>query len=254
MEPSFQSIHRFTEHNILQFPKNELNRIEFLIQFKQSITPKSVYTFPERIILMDEQELAQAAKQGDLDAFNRLVMIYQDMAFNVAYRLMSDEDAAADAAQDAFISAFRSLRSFRGGSFRAWLMRIVTNKCYDELRRRKRRPSIPLEPLNTEDQEEIESPRWLADDSPTPAENIETLELDRAIQHCLQRLQDDFRSVVIMIDIEGMDYQEAAQIIKKPLGTIKSRLARARVRLQNCLQQFRELLPSQYRLESEESA
>ena len=93
---------------------------------------------------MDEQALVQQALKGELDAFNRLVLAYQDLAFNVAYRMLADEDLAADAVQNAFISAYRNLRSFRGGSFKAWVMRMVTNGCYDELRRQKRRPTTPL--------------------------------------------------------------------------------------------------------------
>jgi len=107
---------------------------------------------------MDEPALINDAKNGDLDAFNRLVLQYQDMLYNTAYRVIGDPVLAADATQDAFISAFRKLKSYRGGSFKAWLLRIVTNACYDELRRQKRRPTTPLEPL-TENGEEMESPR-----------------------------------------------------------------------------------------------
>src|SRR5512143_4025106 len=111
---------------------------------------------------MDETALIQAARQGDLDAFNRLVLAYQDQVYAQAYRMMGEMEAAEDATQEAFISAFRSIQSYRGGSFRAWLLRIVTNASYDELRRRQRRPTTPLEPVDA-DEEEIESPQWLAD-------------------------------------------------------------------------------------------
>jgi RNA polymerase sigma-70 factor, ECF subfamily len=201
--------------------------------------------------MSDESVAIQSAQEGNLDAFNQLVLAYQDMAFNTAYRILSDSDSACDAVQTALISAYRSIKRFRGGSFRAWLMRIVTNACYDELRKRKRRPTIPLEPASHDGEQDLDSVRWLTDKSPTPEQAQEISELDQAIQHCLENLPQDFRIVVVMVDIEGMDYQEAAQIISKPLGTIKSRLARARVRLQSCLQQFWELLPSKYRLEDE---
>ena len=95
---------------------------------------------------MDEPALIKEAQRGDLDSFNTLVLSYQDMLFNTALRIMGDEDAAADATQEAFLSAFRAIKSFRGGSFKAWLLRTVTNACYDELRRQKRRPTTPLEP------------------------------------------------------------------------------------------------------------
>ena len=110
---------------------------------------------------MDENALIQSAQRGDIDAFNRLVLAYQHQVYSLAYRIMGEEAAAADAAQEAFISAYKHLKSFRGGSFKSWLMRIVTNACYDELRRRKRRPTVPLEPVDDND-EELESPGWLA--------------------------------------------------------------------------------------------
>ena len=201
---------------------------------------------------MDETALVGAAQKGDLDAFNRLVLIYQEMAFNLAYRMLSDEDAAADATQVAFLSAYRSLASYRGGSFRAWVMRMVTNACYDELRRRQRRPTTPLEPMDNEDEEEIESPAWLADDDPSPEQVLVQGELEHAIQSCLGDLPDEFRAAVIMVDVEGMDYQEVSVAINKPLGTVKSRVARGRLKLRECLQSFWELLPAQFRLENED--
>ena len=201
---------------------------------------------------MDEAALIRQAQQGDLDAFNRLVLAYQDLAFNVAYRLMSDPAEAQDVTQDAFVSAYRKLDSFRGGSFKAWLLRIVTNAGYDALRKRKRQPVVPLEPLSVDD-EEIESPSWIADPGETPEDAAARAELGIAIQHCLDRLAVDFRTVVVLVDVQGLDYAEAAETVGKPLGTIKSRLARARVRMQDCLQSYGELLPAQYRLEGERS-
>jgi RNA polymerase sigma-70 factor (ECF subfamily) len=199
---------------------------------------------------MDETALIQSAQKGDLDAFNTLILHYQDAVFNTALRILGDEDLAQDAAQEAFISAFRSLATFRGGSFKAWIMRTVTNASYDELRRRKRRPTIPLE-LETSDGGEVDSPKWLADSGMTPAEKAEADELEHAIQHCLDALPPDFRSAVVLADIQGMDYSEAAAASRVPLGTIKSRLARARLRMRECLRGFEELLPASFRLEGE---
>jgi len=197
---------------------------------------------------MDETSLIKDAQRGDLDAFNTLVLHYQDMVFNTALRIMGDEDQAADATQEAFISAFGAIKSFRGGSFKAWLLRTVTNACYDELRRKKRRPSVPLEP-ETEDGETMETPRWLADPAMGPEEEFENEELAYAIQHCLDNLPTDFRMVVVLADIQGLDYKDVSKATRVPLGTIKSRLARARLRLRDCLQSFRELLPTAFRLE-----
>src|SRR5574341_1579371 len=179
---------------------------------------------------MEEVALIQAAKQGDLDAFTRLVLAFQDQVFAQAYRMMGETDAAEDATQEAFISAFHSIQSYRGGSFRAWLLRIVTNASYDELRRRQRRPTTPLEPVDSED-EEIESPHWLADPSESPENQAERMELDQAIQNCLKNLPPEFRAVVVLVDVQGFDYFEAAEVIRKPVGTVKSRLSRARLRL-----------------------
>jgi len=197
---------------------------------------------------MNEPALITDAQNGSLDAFNSLVLHYQDTVFNTALRILGDHDLAADATQDAFISAFKSITSFRGGSFKAWLMRTVTNACYDELRRQKRRPTTPLEP-DTDDGEEMDSPRWLADPSMTPDQKAEADEVEHAIQHCLDNLPLEFKTVVVMADIQGMDYTEVATSIRVPLGTIKSRLARARLRLRECLHGFEELLPASYRLE-----
>jgi RNA polymerase sigma-70 factor, ECF subfamily len=199
---------------------------------------------------MDEAALIQDARQGDLDAFNRLILEYQDLVYGQAYRMMGELEAAEDATQEAFISAFKKLDSYRGGSFKAWLLRIVTNACYDELRRQKRRPTTPLEPLDADD-EEVESPHWLADPGESPEEATERAELSRALQGCLEGLPDEFRAVIVLVDMQGLDYGEASHAIGKPLGTVKSRLARGRLRLRECLQGFWELLPAAFRLVEE---
>ncbi len=200
---------------------------------------------------MDEIALVNSALNGELDAFNRLVLAYQDMAFNVAYRILGDDDLAEDATQIAFVSAYKNLRSFRGGSFKAWVMRMVTNSCYDELRRRQRHPTTPLEPMNEAEGEELDSSEWLASDDPSPETTLEQAEIEHAIEHCLERLSPDFRAVVVLVDIQGMDYDEVAQSVGSPLGTVKSRLARARLHLRDCLRGFEELLPAEFRLDSE---
>jgi len=202
-------------------------------------------------ICMDENSLIEASQQGDLNAFNQLVLNYQAQAFNLALRLLNDEAGAADAAQISFINAYQHIRSFRGGSFRAWLLRIVTNQCYDELRRQKRAPSQSLDVVDPHSEEEIEDPIWLTDDSSLPEEEVMQKELERAIQRCIGLLPDDFRAVVLLVDVNGLDYRETAQIARVPLGTVRSRLARARQRLQDCLRSVWELLPEQYRLKNE---
>ncbi|MFW5713789.1 MAG: RNA polymerase sigma factor [Brevefilum sp.] len=201
---------------------------------------------------MDEQALIKEALEGDLNAFNTLVLHYQNMVYNVAYRVMGEHDAASDATQEAFISAYKKLDQYRGGSFKSWLLRIVTNACYDELRRKQRQPVTPLNP-EMDDGETLESPFWIEDDSPDPEEQTEETELQEAIQHCINDLDDKFRTVLVLVDVEGLDYESAAEVVDSPLGTIKSRLARARERVQECLQGFRELLPDLFRLNDEET-
>jgi RNA polymerase sigma-70 factor (ECF subfamily) len=199
---------------------------------------------------MDEIALIKDAQSGDLQAFNSLVLAYQEIVFNTAARILGDDDLAADASQEAFISAFKSIHAYRGGSFRSWLLRTVTNECLDELRRRKRHPDTPLEP-DAKDGLENDSPRWMADPAPSPEERLNQEELEHALQHCLENLPSEFKAVVVLADIQGLDYEEVAAAVRKPVGTIKSRLARARLRLRECLQGFRELLPSAFRLEEE---
>jgi RNA polymerase sigma-70 factor (ECF subfamily) len=198
---------------------------------------------------VDEPALIDAAQRGELDAFNRLVLQYQDLAFSVAMRVMGEEAAAADATQEAFISAYRSLAGYRGGSFRSWLLRIVTNSCYDELRRRKRRPAVSLEAL-VEDTE-IEGSVGTSDPAENPEVAAQRHELIDAIQDCLTGLPPEFRIVAVLVDVQGLDYEEAAQSIGKPLGTVKSRLARARAKLRDCLKAYGELLPAEFRLQNE---
>lgn len=200
---------------------------------------------------MDEQALIQEALDGSLDAFNGLVLHYQDIVYNVAYRVMGEHGAASDACQEAFISAYQKLRQYRGGSFKSWLLRIVTNACYDELRRRQRRPVTPLMP-EADDGDLVEDPFWIEDNQASPEEQTEQAELEKAIQHCISDLEEKFRTVLVLVDIEGMDYEAASEIAKTPLGTVKSRLARARSRVQECLQDFWELLPDIFRLNDEE--
>lgn len=201
---------------------------------------------------MDEAEELRLAQRGDLEAFNRVVLAHQTRAYNVALRILGEGEAAADATQEAFISAYRHLRAYRGGSFRAWLLRIVTNACYDELRRRKRRPATSLEDLTPDLEDgETDADAWLATKADGPERLSERAELVAAIQDCLDRLPDEFRIVAVLADVQGCDYDEVSQAIDKPLGTVKSRLARARARLRDCLQRHRELLPAAFRLQGE---
>ncbi len=197
---------------------------------------------------MDKAALIKEAQQGEVNSFNTLVLHYQSQVYNLAYRVMGDQDSAADATQNAFISAYKNIRRFRGGSFKAWLMRIVTNACYDELRRRKRRPQTSLEALYV--LEEDANPSFTAK-TETPEGHVQRGELRDAIQHCLSALPDDQRMTAVLCDVQGYSYQEITGMMNVSLGTVKSRLSRARAKLRDCLRRTGELLPAQYRLDSE---
>jgi len=197
----------------------------------------------------NEQTLIQSAQRGDLEAFNALIVQYQNAAFTLAYRIMGETSSANDAAQEAMITAYRRLDTFRGGSFKAWLLRIVTNRCYDELRRRKRRRQTTFSDLTPEDADEPP----LADESDTPEEIAQSRELQREVQRCINRLNADQKLVLVLCDIEGLDYGEISEQVGATLGTVKSRLSRARASVRDCLSAVRELLPAAYRLISEES-
>jgi RNA polymerase sigma factor (sigma-70 family) len=193
---------------------------------------------------MDEQALIASARKGDVRAFNQLVMLHQTMVYNLAYRILSDPDAAADATQDAFLSAFKAIGRFRGGSFKAWLLRIVTNACYDQLRRKQRRPASSLDDLPVE----ADHTTYLRDPARLPDEVVERHELNRVIQAGISTLPTDQRVVVVMSDVQGLSYNEIADATGLSLVTVKSRLSRGRAKLRDYLQEQGELLPSRYRL------
>jgi RNA polymerase sigma-70 factor (ECF subfamily) len=193
----------------------------------------------------DETALIQSAKRGNLDAFNELVLHYQTRVYNLAYHMLKDPAAADDAAQEAFISAYRALEQFRGGSFRAWLLRITSNACYDEMRRHQRRPAISWDDFG--DMDEEANPH-LVDEGVTPEQSVQQDELRALLDRTMTKLSDEYRMTLLLVDRMGLSYQEASEALEVPLGTIKSRLARARRQMQQLLQEERELLPPRYRL------
>jgi RNA polymerase sigma-70 factor, ECF subfamily len=197
---------------------------------------------------LPEKTLIIAAQRGDLESFNLLILRYQNLLFGIALRLLNDEDAAADAVQEALISAFRRFDTFRGDSLRSWLARVVVNACYDEMRKKRRQHSVPLEQFNS-DGEEIETSYWLIDPESDPETQFESFELESAIQKSLDKLQPIYRLMLVLVDIEGLSYEEAALVARVPVGTVKSRLARARSQMQKSLQVAGELLPASYRVE-----
>ncbi len=199
---------------------------------------------------MNEEELIAAAQRGHLAAFNELVLAYQQQVYNLAYRIMADPASAADATQETFIAAYQNIHKFRGGSFKSYLMRIVANRCYDELRRRKRHSTTSFEDFGDVDEE---ANPILTDDHETPEQYAERQALSRIIQAGIATLPPDQRITLVLSDVERLSYQEIAEVTQVAIGTVKSRLARARARLRDYLlaRQDEELLPAQYRLEQE---
>lgn len=191
---------------------------------------------PQRSAQFDEYGLVKEAIAGNLDAFNELVLLYQNVAYSHAYALLGDPDSAEDAAQESFIKAFQAIKSYRGGSFRSWLLKIVTNSAYDMMRRVRRHPNQALYPVD-ENGEEIESVSWLVDPSIAVEEAVEQKESLSAIYQLLDQLPAVYRSVITLIDINELDYTETAEVLGVPIGTIKSRLARARLQMQEKLSQ-----------------
>lgn len=191
----------------------------------------------------DESQLIADSQRGDVRAFNVLVEHYQTRLYNLCYRMLGDPDAAADVTQDAFLSAFRNIRRYRGGSFAAWMMRIATNGCYDQLRARQRRPTSSINALLDD---EDHAPRQFEDTGESPDERSLRNELAGEIQRGLDELDADQRLAIVLSDIQGFSYDEISAVTGWPLGTVKSRLSRGRAQLRNVLRQG-ELLPARYR-------
>lgn len=205
----------------------------------------------DKLARNDEEKLIARSQQGDISAFNQLVLYYQQVVYNTVFRLLGDYDTAADVTQETFISAFRAIHTYRGNSqFRSWLLRIGTNLACDHWRRIQRHPSESLDVIA--DEEDLYTPaliETLAQTGPdsNPEENLLTQELQELIQRGLQELSLDQRTVIVLCDIEGLSYEEVAQATQITLGTVRSRLSRARARLRLYLSQYQELLPRLYR-------
>lgn len=192
---------------------------------------------------VDEQAWITAACSGDLQAFNQLVLRYQGMAYNVACRILGDPEAASDATQDGFLSAYRAMAKFRGGSFKSWIFRIVTNACYDQLRMKRRRPVRSLDGRLVDPNQSY----YLQDPGGHPDELLARQELNRAIRAGIVALPLKQRVVLILADVEGLSYDEIAATLGLAQGTVKSRLSRGRAALRDYLWRQEELLPAPYR-------
>jgi RNA polymerase sigma-70 factor (ECF subfamily) len=202
---------------------------------------------------VDEDEaLVRAAQAGDLEAFNQLVTRHERPVFNVALRLLRDVGLAEDATQDTFIRAWQNIGTFQTGSVRSWLYKIATNRAYDMLRASARRPagSLEAEPVEIE-------PIWTSGGQAEEAPDAHTLrrELSIYLERALSALPEDQRLVVLLVDVQGLDYHEVADTLGTALGTVKSRLSRARAKIRQALsddEAARELFERYLRLEDQE--
>ncbi len=176
----------------------------------------------------DEQRAIARALDGDLNAFNELVVKYQRLTYSVAYRMLQNEEAAADAVQDGFLKAYRALGSFKGGLFKSWLLRIVVNTCYDLFRVQKRYTTEPIDDEPADGQDEVRVAHQLVDQGESPEAYVERMELSSFIEIGIRSLPPDQRLVLTLCDIHGYAYEEIAEITGDPMGTVKSRISRAR--------------------------
>jgi RNA polymerase sigma-70 factor (ECF subfamily) len=201
-----------------------------------------------------ERTLIARGQEGDRAAFNALVEKYQSAAYALALRMLGDPDTAADVTQEAFFSAYRALATFHGSSFRAWLLRIVSNGCYDVFRARGRQPVTSLEALLEHDDSSSSDsrlPTTMVDPSWSPEETALRGETISTIEAALLALPSEQRLAVVLCDIQGMAYEEVARIMETPLGTVKSRIARARAQLRTLLTRGGELSPPAQRQDAE---
>lgn len=197
---------------------------------------------------LSDDALAVRAQGGDLRAFNTLVERYQRAVYGLCLRMLSSPEAAEDAAQEVFLSAWRALRGYRGRSFQGWLLRIAGNRCRDELRKRKRRPTDSLDTLMAAHGEGAAGPT--AEQS--PEQRSLSAETVRVIQAGLATLPDDQRLAILLCDVQGMAYEEVARTMGTSVGTVKSRISRGRARLRTFLLARGELPGGAERLASQE--
>lgn len=188
---------------------------------------------------MSEKDLIQKLKSGNRDAFNEFVKLYQLKVIKLAYSMLSSQEDAYDAAQETFIRVYKNIDSFKNASsLSTWVYRICANICNDMLRKRMKTKNIIS--LNADDEED-NPVISIADNSPTPDESFEMSERQKAVKAAIDMLSEDYKTVLVLYDMEGLSYEEISEVLKCPIGTIKSRLNRARNNLKKILSEKREL-------------
>jgi RNA polymerase sigma-70 factor (ECF subfamily) len=188
---------------------------------------------------MDDRDLVGRARRGDREAFTQLIMQYQVPLYNMTLRMVSRPDDAADITQEAFLRAWEKIRTLREAPFKSWLFQIAANLCYDHFRRGKRYGVMP-----EEDQASNQTSNILGIATPDPQQRAEANERTRLVRDSIQALDHDMRIAIILRDVNGMAYEEIAAVLRVPLGTVKSRIARARAQVQELLQQHPDFFPT----------
>ncbi len=177
---------------------------------------------------MNENELIIKSQNGDINSFEILIENYQKYAFNIAYKMMHNYDDANDVTQEAFIKVFQYIKNFkRDSSFSTWLYRIVINTCKDEFKKRNKIQTISID--------EEDSYKEVKDDSKTPDEILESVEMRETIDRAINSLSSNYKEIIILRDIKELSYKEISEQLELPIGTIKSRICRARIELRNTL-------------------
>ncbi|MGI6706360.1 MAG: RNA polymerase sigma factor [Clostridia bacterium] len=185
-------------------------------------------------MMQQDDLLVHKALKGDIEAFEELISAYEHRIYNIAYRMMGNPEDAMDVVQEALLKIYRSLKKFKNqSSFSTWIYRIVMNTCLDELRKKKRGFLLFMNDAEGYGEDIVDS----SGDS-LPEESYERKERLKSLQKAIQELIPDYKSVIILRDIQGFSYEEIAEILHCPLGTVKSRINRARTELRKKLSEF----------------
>jgi RNA polymerase sigma-70 factor (ECF subfamily) len=180
-----------------------------------------------------DEDLVRRALAGDGDSYGKLVVKYQDLVYNVVYRMVGREEEALDIAQEAFVKGWKALASFEGrAQFGTWIYRIAVNACISDRRGAKRRKATSLDAGGNG---EGEGGLDVADDGPAPEDRLESAEKVRLVQDAICEMEEEFRAILVMRDLEDRSYEEIAEMLKVPIGTVRSRLHRARQALKDRL-------------------
>jgi len=176
--------------------------------------------------------LFNKAKKGDLEAFEALIRNYEKLIYNAAYRMMGNAHDAEDASQEVILKVYRSISACNNaGAFKSWLFRIINNTCIDEIRKRKGKSTLSLDADYSDLDSHSENP--VLKDETTPESELLQAELSGDIQRAIDSLPDDYKSIVVMRDINGLSYDDIADALEINIGTVKSRIARGRKKLRD---------------------